>query len=166
MRDWRVYGAFALGAAGAWAAGLAYATIPLIGLAAVAAVLVATRLDGRADPEFDRAHPVRRNGARGEVQDLAWAMVARDGRVSGRVMKRVREVAADRLARHGLALGDAADDDAIRALVGTRAHRTLTRTASPSPTLADLRHTLDTLDRITTTSTTGNGSADHGSLDA
>ena len=151
MRDWRVYVVFAVAAAGAWAAGLTYVTIALIGVAGVAGLLVLTRLESRPDPGFDRARYDRRHGARGEVQELAWAMVARDGRVSERVLRRVREVGAGRLALHGLDLGDPADAGAIAALVGPKALRTLTRTSSPHPTMAEVKRAIDALDRIGTT---------------
>ena len=40
------------------------------------------------------------------------------------------------------------DDADIEQVLGARAHRTLTRTCSPLPSVADLRHTLDVLDRL------------------
>ncbi len=155
MRDWRLYVAFVVAAVGAWTAGLSYVTVALVGVAAVAAVLVLTRLEPAPDPGFDRQRHDRRHGARGEVQELAWAMVARDGRVSDRVLRRVREVGSGRLARHGLDLSDPADADAIAALVGKNVLRTLTRTSSPHPKMAEIKQAIDTLDTIGTTRKSG-----------
>ncbi|MEZ0446234.1 hypothetical protein [Cellulomonas sp. ICMP 17802] len=140
--EWRPLVGFAVGVAGGWAFGLSVPSALLVGLLGVAGVLLLTRLDGTPDPGWDRERYDRRHGARGEVQDLAWAMVARDGRVGERVLRRLKEVARHRLARHGLTLEEAED------LVGPRAYRTLTRARSPLPTLADVRHTLDVLDSL------------------
>ncbi|MET0789843.1 MAG: hypothetical protein ABWY33_11430 [Cellulomonas sp.] len=142
--EWRPLVGFAVGALGAWAAGLTVQTSALVGLFVAAGVLLFTRLDGTPDPGWDRERSPRRHGARGEVQDLAWAMVARDGRVGERVLRRLKEVARRRLARHGLTL----EDPATEQLIGTRALTTLTRTTSPLPSIADVRHTLDVLDRL------------------
>ena len=59
----------------AWRAGSPWCRPALVGLLVAAAVLLLTRLDGAPDPGWDRRHYDRRHGARGEVQDLAWAMV-------------------------------------------------------------------------------------------
>ncbi|MBO3086126.1 hypothetical protein [Cellulomonas fengjieae] len=142
--DWRPAAGFVAGAVVAWAVGFAVATSALLGLLVAAGVLVLTRLDGTPDPGWERERLDRRHGARGEVQDLAWAMVGRDGRIGERVLRRLREVARRRLARHGLVL----DDPAAQRLLGTRAVHTLTRTQSPLPTVADVRHTIDVLDRL------------------
>ncbi|WP_028045667.1 hypothetical protein [Cellulomonas sp. URHE0023] len=155
MRDWRVYVVFVAAVGFALVAGLAYVTVALVGGAAVAGLLVLTRLDPRPDPGFDRPTFDRRHGARGEVQELAWAMVARDGRVSERMLRRVREVATARLARHGLDLADPADESAIQELVGSKAFRTLTRTRSPRPKMSEVRQAVDALERIGTTRKSG-----------
>ncbi|WP_315098290.1 hypothetical protein [uncultured Cellulomonas sp.] len=142
--DWRPLAGFLVGGVGAWAAGLTPGTSALLGLLVAAGVLLLSRLDGTPDPGWDRERLDRRHGARGEVQDLAWAMVGRDGRIGERVLRRLREVARSRLARHGMTL----DDPHAQSLLGTRAVRTLTRTTSPLPTVADVVHTLDVLDRL------------------
>ena len=116
----------------------------VVGLVVAAVVLLLTRLDVAPDPGWDRRHYDRRHGARGDVQELAWAMVGRDGRIGERVLRQLRDVARSRLARHGLTL----DDADIEQVLGVRAHRTLTRTRSPLPSVADVRHTLDVLDRL------------------
>ena len=142
--DWRPPVGFLAAAVACLAGGLTVVSSGLVGLLVAAAVLLLTRLDGAPDPGWDRRHYDRRHGARGEVQDLAWAMVGRDGRVGERVLRQLRDVARSRLARHGRSL----DDADIEQVLGTRAHRTLTRTRSPLPSVADVRHTLDVLDRL------------------
>jgi hypothetical protein len=155
VKDWRIYVAFVVGVGFALAAGLAYVTVALVGAGAVAGLLVLTRFEPRPDPSFDRPRFDRRHGARGEVQELAWAMVARDGRVSERVLRRVREVATTRLARHGLDLADPADERAVQELVGSKAFRTLTRTGSPHPKMSEVRQAVVALERIGTTRKSG-----------
>lgn len=152
--DWRPPVGFLAGAVFCLAGGLTLASSALVGLLAAAVVLLVTRLDSGADPGWDRRTYVRRHGARGEVQDLAWTMVGRDGRIGERVLRQLREVARSRLARHGLAL----DDADVEQVLGTRAHRTLTTTRSPLPSVADVRHTLDVLDRLGPTRTDNPGS--------
>jgi len=142
--DWRPPLGFVIAAVVCTAGGLTVASSGLVGLLVAAVVLVLTRLDGAPDPGWERPHYDRRHGARGEVQDLAWAMVGRDGRVGERVLRQLRDVAGSRLARHGRSM----DDADIEQVLGARAHRTLTRTRSPLPSVADLRHTLDVLDRL------------------
>ena len=142
--DWRPAAAFAGGFVVAWAVGFTTVTSALLGLLVAAAALLLTRLDGTPDPGWDRERMDRRHGARGEVQELAWAMVGRDGRIGERVLRRVRDVARGRLARHGRSI----DDPDIEQVLGTRALRTLTRTTSPLPSVADVKHTLDVLDRL------------------
>ncbi|GEL98532.1 hypothetical protein [Cellulomonas terrae] len=142
--DWRPPLGFVIGAVTCLAGGLTAASSGLVGLLVAAVVLLLTRLDGAPDPGWERRHYDRRHGARGEVQDLAWAMVGRDGRVGERALRQLRDVARSRLARHGRAI----DDADIEQVLGARAHRTLTRTRSPLPSVADLRHTLDVLDRL------------------
>ena len=99
------------------AGGLTAVSSGLVGLLVAAAVLLVTRVDIAPDPGWDRRHHDRRHGARGDVQDLAWAMVARDGRVGERVLRQLRDVARSRLARHGRTL----DDADVEHLLGTRA---------------------------------------------
>ena len=142
--DWRPLVGFGVGFVAAWAGGLTARTSALLGLVIAAGVLLLTRLDGTPDPGWARDRLDRRHGARGEVQDLAWAMVGRDGRVGERALRQLRDVARSRLARHGRSI----DDADIEQVLGARAHRTLTRTRSPLPSVADLRHTLDVLDRL------------------
>jgi len=139
---------FVIVAGGLAAFGVAIGSALLLGAVAVGAVLLFQRIDQPADPDFEHLPAGRRDGARGDLQELTWAMVARDGRIGERVLRRVRLVATGRLARHGLTLGEPADEAAIRELLDERAWQTLTRTRSPLPSVADVRHTVNLLDRL------------------
>jgi len=142
--DWRPPVGFLAGFVFCLAGGLTPVSSGLVGLLVAAVVLLLTRLDGAPDPGWDRRHYDRRHGARGDVQDLAWAMVGRDGRIGERVLRQLRDVTSSRLARHGRSL----EDPDIEQVLGARAYRTVTRTRSPLPSVADVRHTLDVLDRL------------------
>lgn len=124
---------------------LSAASVTLL-VAAVVAVL--QRVDATAEPGPPRHVAAQHDGARGEVLELAWTMVGRDGRAGERALKRLRAAGARRLARHGVDLADPAQADAARALVGARAHATLTRTQHPLPSVGDLRHALGALEDL------------------
>ncbi|CAM5786489.1 hypothetical protein [Cellulomonas persica] len=120
----------------------------VLGIAVAAFVVVATRLETDPDPEWDRERNVRPAGSRGDLQDLAWSMVGRDGRAGERAMRRLRETATVRLARHGVDLADPEQSEAVAALVGRRAAATLARRSAPLPSVADLTHTLGALEAL------------------
>ena len=131
-----------------WALGMKVDSALVLGLAAATLTAVLQRVDLLAEPRpADHVHEVRA-GARGEVLDLAWTMVGRDGRVRERTLRRLRESAARRVARHGLDLNDPDDAAASTALLGARAHATLTHRGHPQPTIGDLTHTLGVLERL------------------
>lgn len=146
-RVWRPALAAAIVGVLSTVAGMAVAAV-VLAAGAAALVVVAEHVDLRAEPAPERHRTARRDGSRGEVLDLAWSMVGRDGRAGERSLRRLRAAAARRLARHGLDLADAADADGVRALVGARAHATLTRTTHPLPSLGDLQHTLTVLEGL------------------
>lgn len=116
---------------------------------ALAAVLL--RVDAVVEPRPEREEVHVRDGVRGEVQDLAWAMAGRDGRAGERALRHLRAAAARRLARHGLDLDDPEQTDAVVDLLGARAHRTVTHRQHPLPSVADLVHTVEVLERLGTT---------------
>ena len=146
---WREVVGFAIGFAAAWVlVGWQWWACVIAGVAVVVGVVVGRRLPDEDEPRWERERRSRRDGARSDLQDLAWAMVGRDGRTGERTQRRVREIAAVRLARHGVDLADPAQAAAARELLGQRAHAAILRRQSPLPTLGDLRHTITVLERI------------------
>ncbi len=122
------------------------ALVVALGAAALAAVV--ERVDLDPEPARERHRSAARDGTRGEVLELAWTMVGRDGRAGERVLRRLRAVAAGRLARHG---ADLADPDAaadVERLLGARALATLTRTSHPLPSASDVAHTVSALEHL------------------
>ncbi|GEL96038.1 hypothetical protein [Cellulomonas composti] len=137
-----------VGALGALGLGFSVGTAVVIGVGVAATAMILARSDIDEDVAREQEHRRRRDGARGDLQDLSWAMVGRDGQVGERALRRVREIAGVRLARHGADLNDPDDADRVRALVGERARRTLLRRSAPLPSVADLRHTLEALETL------------------
>lgn len=126
----------------------ALGTALLVGLAVAGLVVVTGRAAADIESEAGHATRVRRDGVRGDIQDLAWSLVGRDGRTGERALRRLRETGATRLARHGVDLADPADAQRVRTLVGDRAYVTLTRTSHPLPSVSDARHTIGALERL------------------
>lgn len=155
---WRELAGAAAGVAGGMLAGLTVRSSLVLGVAGAVLVVLGLRLSADPDPARGRERYVRPDGGRGDLQDLAWAVVGNDGRAGERVLRRLRAVAGVRLARHGVSLpplgaGDGPHPEqvaAVRALLGDRAVRTLTRLASPRPSVADVEHTLAVLERLGT----------------
>ncbi|UZN03146.1 hypothetical protein [Cellulomonas sp. S1-8] len=131
-----------------WAVGMAVSSAVVVALAAGALIAVLQRVDATVEPRPARRVHEARDGARGEVLDLAWTMVGRDGRAGERALRRLREAGARRVARHGLDLTDPEHGPALTDLLGARALTTLTRRTHPLPTVGDLTHTLDVLERL------------------
>ncbi|ADG76291.1 conserved hypothetical protein [Cellulomonas flavigena DSM 20109] len=136
-----------------WALGMRWSSAALVALAAATVVAVVQRVDGQPEPRPAPRHHRSHDGARGEVLDLAWSMVGRDGRVGERALRRLREAGARRVARHGLDLADPDQADALRDLLGARALATLTHRTHPLPGVGDLVHALDVLERLGPTRT-------------
>lgn len=130
------------------ALGLHLRSAAVVALGAAALTALLERVDLRPEPAPEVHRAARRDGTRGELLELAWTMVGRDGRAGERVLRRLRTVAAGRLARHGV---DLADPDAaadVERLLGARARATLTRTRHPLPSPADVAHTVTALERL------------------
>lgn len=136
-----------------WALGMRWSSAAIVALAAATLVAVVQRVDAHPEPRPAPRYHQSQAGARGEVLDLAWTMVGRDGRAGERALRRLREAGARRVARHGLDLADPEDADALRDLLGARALATLTRRTHPLPTVGDLVHALDVLERLGPTRT-------------
>lgn len=89
-----------------------------------------------------------RDGARGEIAELSWALRGRYGRVTDRAVWRLQRLARQRLALHQLELNDPADRLAIERLIGRRAYAVLVKRRHRPPFLGSLLHCLDMLDAL------------------
>lgn len=142
--------------------GLQVADAVLAGLVAVVLATVWLSLTGG---EADPWPPDRRDdtaGARSELSALTWAFIGRDGRVSEAAVRRLRELAAQRLADQGVTADhlrpyavDAPPDDErdaarerARAALGERAWAALTTRGGYMPSLADVAHCVDVVERL------------------
>lgn len=131
----------------------------LIAVVTLVLALVRVTADAGRSYPWPVARPVEAPGTRREISALSWSFIGREGRVSEAAVRRLREVAARRLARHGvvvpLDLGAqhappperAADLDRARAMLGERAWRAL-RTTGGLPSLGDISHCVDVLERL------------------
>ncbi|MFC8190049.1 hypothetical protein ACFUMH_00150 [Cellulomonas sp. NPDC057328] len=128
--------------------GLDVRSAVVVALGAAALTAVVERVDLTPEPVRERHRSAARDGTRGEVLELAWTMVGRDGRAGERVLRRLREVAACRLARHGVDLADPGTLPDVERLLGARARATLTRTSHPLPSASDVAHTVAALERL------------------
>lgn len=133
---------------GAWLFALDPASAAAVGLAVAGVGLALQRVDTAGEPWRWLLPRATRRGARRDAQELAWALAGRDGRVSRRALRRVREVAAHRLARHGLDLDSPDDDAALRDLVGPRVLATLRRDTEPYPRFTEVERAIAVLDRL------------------
>ena len=103
--------------------------------------------------------PAPTDGARPEISALTWSFTGRDGRVTEAAVRRLRGVALHRLARaglHGVVLTGADPVDPLalarreeaRDLLGERAWAALTSVGGWLPSLADVEHCVDVLERL------------------
>jgi hypothetical protein len=145
--------------AGLAAAGLVYWNVvdPWHAIAA-AAVAVAISILWSAtdattpDPEWPDLPIEARAGGRHDVSDLGWSVFGRDGRVTDRVVRRIRALAADRLRAHGVDPSDpAAEPDAERLLGARVLHQLKSR---QPPTARTVQTWLDAIDRLGAAPTT------------
>jgi len=132
----------------AWLLGVDLVHALVLGIGTAVVVVVARTVDLVPDAGWEREPSPDRDGARGDLATLSWTMVGRDGRAGERILRRVRAVAAGRLARCGLDLTDPADADAIRALLGARAWSVLGPVHGRPPSIADVTHTVERLERL------------------
>lgn len=120
--------------------------------AALATVVVAaTALWSRTgsvveDPGWPRVPTTARAGGRHDVSDLSWSTFGRDGRVTDRVVRRVRALAADRLRAHGVDPSDPTAKAEIERLLGARVVAQLA--SRQSPTARTLQTWLDAVERL------------------
>lgn len=87
-----------------------------------------------------------RAGGRAGVSDLGWQVFGRDGRVTDRVVARVRALAVARLTEHGVDAADPAQAADVERLLGRSAAAGLA--GRPRPTARTLQHWLDAVERL------------------
>lgn len=121
----------------------------LLGLGAVVLgiVVVVLRRGGARSVWLPDAHH-ETDGSRLEVASLSWALLGRGGRVSEGALRRIRAVAAGRLARHQLSLERPEDHEAIHALLGDTAWTVLT-TRYDMPSRREYEACVTALERAT-----------------
>ncbi|WP_182112483.1 MULTISPECIES: hypothetical protein [unclassified Actinotalea] len=135
----------------------------LVGLVTLVLATVWLALPGGQEDPWRPGRPDDAAGTRSELSVLTWAFVGRDGRVSEAAVRHLRGLAGRRLARLDLAdvddltplpagaLPDEARDRArarARAALGDRAWAALTASGGWMPSLADVAHCVDVIERL------------------
>lgn len=139
----------------------------LVGLLTFVVVVVWMALAAGDEDPWPPDRRDDRAGTRSELSVLTWAFIGRDGRVTEAAVRRLRELAAHRLARAGMPVAaglgprragatepssDAAQADEARErareVLGERAWRTLTAPGGYLPSLADVAHCVDVIERL------------------
>ncbi len=125
----------------------------LIGGAVTTVGLVVVIANGDPDLGMDRAPTVsgaNREGSRRDVDELSASLRESWGRVGGRAVWRLAQLARVRLAERQLDLKNPADRAQIEALIGRRAYRVLDRGQHRAPFLRSYVHCLDALEALRT----------------
>lgn len=130
----------------AWDLGLDAGHALLLGAVVLGAGILQLALPDLQTPELPEPPSRVADGVRQDVASLAFAMRGEKGMVREPVVLRLRELAARRLAAHGLDLADPADADRVAGLLGPAA-RALTALA-PRLSRRDVAACLDTLDAL------------------
>ncbi len=92
--------------------------------------------------------PVRDRGARREAFRLSWNVAGREDRVGSTLISRLQQVAARRLADHGLQLHDPADQDRVIAQLDRASYRLLTLPPGSDASTRTFNHTLAVVERL------------------
>lgn len=115
-----------------------------IGLGAVLIALAGclALVGEQADVAWPLPDPTLRPGSRRDVVQLGWSVAARSrglraGRVSPDALRRLRSLAAEALALHGVVLDDPAAREEVRRLLGDSAPTLLRRGSGESPSTAE-----------------------------
>lgn len=161
LRLWRPLFVFAGLTFAAAVVGVTWGDAALVGLAGAVVTVVALMAGaGDTDP-WPRYRPPEQSGTRRDVMALTWSFIGREGRVSEFAVRRVRQDATRRLARRGIVvpggLGattrtspDVPDDvrEQARALLGDRAWFILTTPGGTMPSLTDIAHCVEVVERL------------------
>ena len=141
--------------------GLLWGDAALVGLVA-GLVAAAAALVGAAAPDpWPRARRTDLAGTRREVMALTWSFVGQEGRVSEFAVRRLRADATRRLARRGIVVpgglgattrtSPLVPEDvrrAARAVLGDRAWYILTTPGGTMPSLSDIAHCVEVVERL------------------
>lgn len=121
----------------------AFAAAGLITTLAIVWTATGTAVD---DPAWPRRTEEVRAGGRHDVSDLGWSTFGRDGRVTDRVVHRVRALADRRLRLLGVDPDDPAQRPEVERLLGARVLAQMT--SRQPPTARSLQAWLDAVDRL------------------
>lgn len=119
---------------------------------------------GAGEPDrWPQSRPDETPGTRREVSALTWSFIGLDGHVTEAAVRRLRADASRRLAQRGIvipgglgattATSAGIDDDVrarARAALGDRAWAILVRPGGTMPSLADVAHCIDVVERLAT----------------
>lgn len=117
-----------------------------VALACATSVLWSATGTTVADPEWPRTAEEIRAGGRHDVSDLGWSVFGRDGHVTDRVVRRIRDLAADRLRAHGVDPADPAARPEAERLLGATVVRQLM--SGHPPTARTVQTWLDAIERL------------------
>jgi hypothetical protein len=92
--------------------------------------------------------PVRDRGTRREAFRLSWNVAGRQDRVGSTLINRLQQVAARRLAEHGLDLTDPANRDRVIARLDPTSYRLLTLPPGSDASTRAFNHTLAVVERL------------------
>jgi hypothetical protein len=141
--------------------GLQWGDAALFGLVAgVVSAVVAVVGAGEPDP-WPRGRPEDLAGTRRDVTAITWSFIGREGRVTEFAVRRLRSDATRRLAMRGIVVPGGlgattrtsphVSDDvrrAARAALGERAWLILTTPGGTMPSLADIAHCVEVVERL------------------
>lgn len=136
----------------------------LIGLIALVVGLVSVAVGAAEEHEWPDHELEELDGTRRELSSLTWSFIGREGRVAEPAVRRLRTVAARRLARRGVLLPDGLirrsagqtastlvlDDSqrAARELLGERVWDILTAPGGRLPSLSDVTYCVSVIERL------------------
>ncbi|HWU45989.1 MAG TPA: hypothetical protein VN133_04450 [Humibacter sp.] len=115
----------------------------------VALGIVWASIGGTDVPDWQATTPEHPAGARDDVVRLAWSLRMHKGQVHEPAYKRLRSLAAERLAPHRLEIDDPADRASIESMIGATGYRALHAPGGRLPSLTAVENCLEALDALT-----------------
>ena len=160
-RAWRPI-LFAVGFGGAAVViGMQWGDAVLLGLVAAAVALAGSSPDTGRSPPWPPERAEETHGARRDVSALTWSFLGRDGQVTETAVRRLRKDATQRLARRGVVVPGGLSSatptraseevrERARDLLGERTWATLTAPGGLMPSLGEIAHCVDVIERLAT----------------